>query len=453
MAYAFNNVMGMMDKDKQNQGSSNPQSSMSQGLQKNAGTGEGEMSASPNTNTATKAPGDFTKSNFISAKQILDRNKGVQQTGIENRLTQDAQNQANQSINDIRKTSNDYAQNQAKKAESLYQTPDQATVTRGIYGDQDAYQNVSNTLNTAPGQVDEYNAPDAGPLQATEYSRANDLSDLFLKQGGQQYNRGMAALDNLQFQRTGGAQNVNRLVGGLQANVNGLRDSANDKQFGNQAMAQKQLEARAKETQDAIRKMLGNTEGDIRNQVNTRVTGLDQQVHSQAKSAADAGVGQLKSRIDTATQDITNRMQTASPEERGVLQNVLDQFSKLNPKNYVEQILPRVGFDSAMTSEEADRLNKINGLLGVKDKYTAPTSSPTGTANIRTDNFDPRFAQIMGMLPQAQQPTQSDVVIPQSQAPARQAEQRIINTISPQIQSTKNKGANYNPFSSLGMRI
>lgn len=454
MAYAFNNVMGMMDKDRQNQSSSNPQSSMSQGLQKNAGTGEGEMSASSaNTNTAAQAPADFTKSKATSAKTILDRNKGVQQTGIENRLTQDAQNQANTSINAIRSSGDSYLQNQTKKANEVYGQPDQTAVNRAVYGNQDDFQNVSNTLNRAPGQVDEYEVPDSGPLQATEYNRANDLSDLFLKQGGQQYNRGMAALDNLQFQRTGGAQNIANRVGQLQSNVNAMKQSATDKEFGTQAMAQKQLDTKAKETQDAIRKMLGTSEGDIRNQVNSRVTGLDQQVHRQAKEAFDSGVAGLQSRIDNATQDITNRMMSASPEEQGTLQNVLNQFAKLNPKAYVDQILPRVGFDTAMNTEEAQRLNRVNQLLGVKDQYTAPTSTPMGTANIRTDNFDPRFAQIMAMLPQAQmqQQTPSDVVVNQTQAPVAQTGQNILNTIAPQIQSTNNKNKAFNPFANIGI--
>ncbi len=453
MAYAFNNVMGMMDKDRQTQGSSNPQSSVSQGLQKNAGTGEGEMSVggAGASNTA-QSPADFTKSKATSAKTILDRNKGVQQTGIENRLTQDAQNQANTSIDKIRTSSNEYAQNQDKKANEIYGLPDQTAVNRAVYGNEADYQNISNTLNRAPGQVDQYEAPDSGPLQATEYNRANDLSNLFLKQGGEQYNRGMAALDNLQFQRTGGAQNIANRVGQLQSNVDAMKQSVTDKEFGTQALAQKQLETKAKETQDAIRKMLGSSESDIRNQVNARVTGLDQSVHKQAKEAFDSGVAGLQSRIDNATRDITNRMLTASPEEQGVLQNVLQQFSKLNPKAYVEQILPRVGFDTAMNADEAQRLNRVNELLGVQDRYTVPTNSPVGTANVRTDNFDPRFAQIMAMLPQVQaQQSQGDVVVPQSQAPAAQAEQRVLNTVAPQIQSTKNKGKNYNPFASIGI--
>lgn len=400
MAYAYNNLMGMMDKDKE-QGPSSQSNAQSQNLQKNTGTGEGEMNASSNT---AKAPQDFTKSNFTSAKQILDRNKNVQMVGAENRLTQDAQNQAQKGISDYNTAGNQYREGQQKKAESLYSTPQQSDVNRAIYGqDQTGYSNIQNTLNSKPGQVEEFKAPEIGPLQATEYSRVNDLSDLFMKQGGQQYNRGMAALDNLQFGKTGGAQRVNERVGQLQSQLDATKTSLFDKEQGVQAMAQNQLNSKAKETQDAIRKMLGVTQSEVEGGVNSRRDNLDQTVHSQAKQAADTATQGFQKQISTATQDIKNRMLSASPEERDALQNVLNQFGGLNAKRYVDQVLPNASFQNVINPEEAQRLNSINKLLGVDQTVTSTGGNLQGSANIRGDQFNTDFQKILSMLPPAQQ--------------------------------------------------
>jgi hypothetical protein len=280
----------------------------------------------------------------------------------------------------------------------------------------------------------------------------------------------MASLDNLQFKQTGGNQRVNQRINDLNNQVTGTLNSANDQQFGVQANAQKALEARAKQTQDAIRAMLGSSQNDIKNAVMGRETDLDQKVHNQAKEASSAGIAGLQARIDNAVNDVKSKMAASSPDQQSAYQNVLDQFGKLNAKNYVDQVLPHIGFNETVNQQEADNLNRINALLGSTDKINVNATNPMGTANIRTNNFDPEFQRIMSMIPAFTPAGPNQAPIDNA---ANQSAQRVVSTLpgnqiqpankdvattigqmlGSNISSTpnKNKAANYNPFKSLGM--
>jgi hypothetical protein len=163
-------------------------------------------------------------------------------------------------------------------------------------------------------------------------------------------------------------------------------------------------------------------------------------------------------------------MAASSPDQQSAYQNVLDQFGKLNAKNYVDQVLPHIGFNETVNQQEADNLNRINALLGSTDKINVNATNPMGTANIRTNNFDPEFQRIMSMIPAFTPAGPNQAPIDNA---ANQSAQRVVSTLpgnqiqpankdvattigqmlGSNISSTpnKNKAANYNPFKSLGM--
>jgi len=199
VAYAFNNLMDMMDKNKQGSSSSQPQS-QSQGLQKNAGTGEGEMSASNRVSSAPKSPQDFTKTGATSARTILDRNKNVQNVGAENRVLGDARSQYSGAQTQMQNQANDYLKSQGETQKNIYGAPDASSVNKAVSGDTDSYSMVLGLLNAKPGKAGDFTAS-YKPLAANEYGRSQDLTNPLLSNSSSGYNRGMAALDSIRPRR------------------------------------------------------------------------------------------------------------------------------------------------------------------------------------------------------------------------------------------------------------
>lgn len=480
MAYAFNNVMNMMDKNKQQGSSSIP--SQAQGLQKNMGTGEGEMGASNTATSSTKAPQDFTKSGATSAKTILDRNKNVQNVGAENRVLGDAQSQYSGALKQMQNQSEDYLKAQGETQKNLYGTPDTSAVNKAVSGDQDSYSKVLGLMNAKPGKAGDFTAS-YKPLAANEYNRSQDLSNPLMSNSSSGYNRGMAALDSTILRRGDTQQRIQNQLGQMNTNLDKTRS---DFQKSTQGTAQKSLEDTLANTQKSIRDMLSGSQSNVLNTATSRLGGLNAQVAKQAQDEKAKATSQLQADIQNRKTQLQNALRTAAPgADTSSITNALKELDQLggDTGRFIDLSTPQANISNALSGEEASQLNRISDLMGVSGDRYAPTELQRGGANVNKNAYDEIMNRILGGVPanlptasnplgvpQVQTPQSVDAamnastnrvmstlptqIAPQTQAPNRDVQDTVRGMlgVTPARSSSKNRAGSYNPFSTLGMR-
>jgi len=482
VAYAFNNLMDMMDKNKQGSSSSQPQS-QSQGLQKNAGTGEGEMSASNTASSAPKSPQDFTKTGATSARTILDRNKNVQNVGAENRVLGDARSQYSGAQTQMQNQANDYLKSQGETQKNIYGAPDASSVNKAVSGDTDSYSKVLGLLNAKPGKAGDFTAS-YKPLAANEYGRSQDLTNPLLSNSSSGYNRGMAALDSTTLKRGDTQQRIQNQLGQMNTN---LENERNAFQRNTQSTAQKSLEDTLSNTQKSIRDLLSGSQSNILGTANSRLGGLNAQVAQQAQDEKAKATSQLQADIQNRRSQLQNALRSASPgSDTSSITNALGELDKLggDTGRFIDLSTPQANVSNALSGEEASQLNRISSLMGTNVPQYAPSELQRGGANVNKNAYDEMMSRILGGVPSNLPAMSNPLGMPQAQTPQmanaaiNASTNRVMNTlpaqVSPQIQpanrdvqdtvrgmlgvaspaksSSKNKAGSYNPFSTLGMR-
>lgn len=406
MAYAF----GVGQTDKRNQTNQPPSeasglttgspvsntASNNQNLDKRVGTSQ----APGVSNTASKAPGDFTKSNFGDTNAIIDRNQGADQSGITNKITSDAQNQANSQVEDINKKGQDYLGAQTTKFGQQYQAANPDDINGVASGNQTATSKLNNLLYGAVANPDDFDAGTYDPIKANEYLKNGDITSVLMNRGAQNYTSGMGALDNLMFGKSGGFQQVGNKVQDLQNNVQNAYGQATNKDTGFGAQATKARDTAVDTARTGTRNSLQAASDAVMKQGNEGLAAanaqylpaLEQQRGSQRQQAGSA-IASKVTQLQQLAQDpvtapfakdaLTKLYASLGVADGGQLPTdysknaVLDQFIKYNPAN--------MGVDDFITSGNAQGFNNINSLLHTGQSVRGQT----GPLNTGSSAFDP----------------------------------------------------------------
>lgn len=164
-------------------------------------------------------PSSFAQSNFASSKAILDRNRGeAANQAAANRVVNPAAQEYGQNQAALQNEYKSYADTQAKKL-AEQKAPSAGQVenylqTGGKEGDQQA---IAGALSGKPIDVEAANFAPVKDLSAGKYLRQGDISSL-LRQGAKgSYTTGMGNIDNMIFNRSNAANNVQNIIRGMNA--------------------------------------------------------------------------------------------------------------------------------------------------------------------------------------------------------------------------------------------
>lgn len=370
-----------------------PLASNNQGLDKRVGTsqsaGLSNTAQTPGAvNSSSKNPDDFTKSNFANTSAIVDRNQGADQSGITNKITTDAQNQANGQIADVNKKGSDYLNNQTSRFNTQYSaaTPDE--INKVASGDQTATGRLNTLLYGAVANPDEFNAGTQAPIKANEYLKNGDITSVLMNRGSQDYTSGMGALDNLMFGRAGGFQQVGNKVQDLQSGVQNTVNAATNKESGYGAQAQKALDTAVTTGRNNTRSALDTASSAITNKAQAA---LDQKTAAQKAALQAQTATQRNQAGSTVTKQIQQLQELAKDPVSAPYAN--DAITKLyasmglNPgaqlptdfsgseafNPYIKTSGPSLDINDLLTQPDAQAVNRLQGLLGTGKTYQGDT--------------------------------------------------------------------------------
>lgn len=413
MAYAFNKILGQT-KDDQN---STKTTGAFGAPEKNVGqdfggsdAGGGQQTGATNT-AAQKAPSDFTKSNYSSAKSIIDRNQGIQNTGAENRVLGDVKNQYAGAQQQMNQDAADYNKAQAQGWNQQYATPDQNTINKAVSGDQTAYANVFGLMNNDIGKAKEFQTG-YNPLAANEYVRSQDLSQPLLSNSTGDYSRGMAALDSATLQRGGAQARIQNQLGQMNTDLEKQRADITQN---TQANAQKALEDKVASTRDQIKGLLTGNQQNILNDAQGKIAGLNQTAQQQANTERGLAHSQLYGDIQGRRTELQNILKNAGPGvDTSSVVNALRELDKMEGgvDTYIKDSLPTATLSNALSADQASDLNRILTLMGSTAPQYQAAAMGRGGANVDKAAYDQAMSKVLGMvpgtLPQLQQSVNSN---------------------------------------------
>lgn len=370
-----------------------PSSVNTQGLEKRVGSTQ-----SPGvSNTSSKAPDDFTRSNAASTTAIIDRNQNVDQSGITNKITQDAQNQSNKQIGDINQRVSDYNTAQTAATKAYAPGVSDADVQGAVGGDATSTANVQKALNLQAGNVGAFDAGTYDPIKANEYLKNGDISSVLQSRGNQNYTTGMAALDNLMFGKSGGFQQAGAKVADLQSQANDAYNNATNATTGAQATQQNARNAAVADVVGKARTGLSGAEqGILSNAASQAKTGdaARAQALSDQKNAQRAQV--IKS-FDDQIADVQKLMQQ-EPSQAAAGQEAIAQLNakKANPDQFINSSAAQNTQDNYITGDNANSLNRIHQLLGIGGPVVQAGQVNQGGNDIRTKDINDIMSQLTG---------------------------------------------------------
>lgn len=346
------------------------------------------------SNTSSKSADDFTKTNAANTSAIVDRNQNVDQSGITNKITTDAQNQANNQISGINKNVADYNTAQTAKTGTYAVGPSTTDIQGAVNGDTTSTANVQKALNLQPGQVDSFNAGTYDPIKADEYLKNGDISSVLMNRGSPNYTSGMAALDNLMFGKSGGFQQVGNKVDNLQSQVQNAYTGATDATTGAQATAQNNRNA-------AVQGVVGKAR--------TGLSDAEQGILSNAATQAQAGNAAQTQGLDTqkaalrtqATQSINNQVadiqkqMQADPSLAASGNAAIAKLQASNPDQFINYNVANNTQDNYLTGDNANSLNRIHQLLGIGGPVVQAGTANQGSTSLRSQDLNDYLAQVM----------------------------------------------------------
>lgn len=368
-----------------------PSSTNSAGLEKRVGSTQ-----SPGvSNTSSKSPDDFTRSNAASTTAIIDRNQNVDQSGITNKITQDAQNQANQQTSDINKKVTDYNNAQTANTKAYAVGPTDQDIQGAVGGDATSTANLQKALNLQAGKVDDFNAGTYDPIKANEYLRGGDISSVLLNRGNQNYTSGMAALDNLMFGKAGGFQQAGAKVNDLQSQINNAYSGATNANTGVQALQQKAREAAVGDVVGKARTGLSSAEQGILSNAAAQAKTGDASRAQALDSQKQAQRAQVVQSFDDQIADIQKIIQQ-EPSQAAAGQQAIAQLNakKANPDQFINYNAAQNTQDNYITGDNAAALNRIHQLLGIGGPVVQAGQVNQGGSNIRSNDINDVVSQL-----------------------------------------------------------
>lgn len=332
-----------------------------------AGQDAGSAAGNPAAGGVPGAAGaDKTKSNFVSAKKIIDANKGSTQADLTNPYTQ----QISQNQTALQGNLADYQKANA----GIKQGVDDASIKYGSTASQggDAFSNIMNLFSATP-QAQTYGAP-RSTVDETGLSSLNsqagiraELGNQAKKAGVANYGRGMGALDAAVFNSD---PNSRAKVTSAQEQLNQFKQS--------QADAQKQADESAAQTNSGIAErkknlqdMIASQAGAIQYAGNRAKNTFNSQPQQTRGTAVESEVKAAQS--DPAVLDLFN--QANRIEDPSVKESVLQELkNRMNNKSgragttLANFLNPNAATENIYNNDQANEYSNIMKLLGQTDQ-------------------------------------------------------------------------------------
>jgi len=319
---------------------------------------------------APKAPSDFTKTKNAGAGAILQRNRGVSQDSAVRRVAGDSVRALEGNLGDLGNRQNQYfTQGRQGIAEtSAGLTDDQ--VREGLRSGKTT--DLSSRLSAKPVQVKDFDPGTFKPIEATDYLRSGDVSNLIGKQSKSSYTSGMGALDNLAFNRSGAGRQVRQQVGGMQSDFRGQLEKALGTE-GASAVLKREAEA-------ANQGMVTGLRGQIEN-IAKGITGTlgGRRKEAETKNAATlaaeraARQGDIRGIVDEYKNRILSEKAKGNmrPMDYEALEDKLNTYvgdgSGLD--RFISASNPELSENMFLADDEVSMLNNAAGLLGSGQIY------------------------------------------------------------------------------------
>lgn len=192
-----------------------------------------------------------------TGRAILEANPNYRGEAVGSRILAPAQQQAASQVAGQGAAAQQFVGGEQAKIAETYKAPENLSelVSGAAKGDQSNTSKLVEFLNPKAYQAGTYQAAPVAPVSAAEYGRSGNVGAFLAGQaGGRRYTPGMGVLDQLAFQRGGGARNLSSQLGGINQQIS-------DAQRAGQATAggvdfAKLAETAAGSTKDAVTKAI-----------------------------------------------------------------------------------------------------------------------------------------------------------------------------------------------------
>ena len=345
------------DEEEGGSGAANPVVQGSQaGIAGQQAPGSGQASASPGT--------DFTKSNFVSAKKLINANRGSQQAD----LTQPLRQQIDTAGQNLQKGFADY---QAGETSAQQQAREYAAASGNVNKDEESFGKIKTLLSGGikGGQYQQgADGFDAAAVNAigTQAGAKDALTQQARKAGVANYGQGKAALDAAVFNSD---PNARKKIQDLQEAQVGYGQQKAD--------IQNQATGLANQTAQSIAEAQAQAKGQLSTQAQAIQDAATARAQDLGKLTSEQKIEilrndpSLKKVLDQLTAQyggnkVSNTIKQRSPgqyalTQRGEFESAIDKVINSLGDRYVKQ---GTVDGPAYNEEEVGQFNKIQELLG-----------------------------------------------------------------------------------------
>lgn len=346
---------------------------------------------------SNKAPGDFTKSNFSNATDILNRNKNADISSVTKRLLGNTERNAQSQNQQIADTVNKYKTDTTAAIQNQYRAPTQEEIDKALSGDASAESKVSGRLGMQASTVDPLDIGKRYEVAPTDFFKQNDYQPLLQQRSKGGYTGGMAALDSSLFNRSGGAQDVRNKVADLQKQIDVSRENVSGttgemQNYANtyEADQEKMLRDILSGKTNSINQNVSNSVAE-KNKAQADYVAQQKQMYDQKKrSAVDESRKKFNEQLDflnSLYKDQNNKVSVPYDELRQNQENYYNsqlgnQDAFLNIRN------PEFTNSDVVSAQDANAYNKINSWLGSTDSLSPSYADKSASVSFDENAFN-----------------------------------------------------------------
>lgn len=359
-----------------------PQTTANSNQQQPAGVNSGGV--------ANPAPGQFTKSNFSNASQILNRNQGADTSAITGRLLGNTQQEAAAEKNNYANQASTYKTNTTNDIDKKYNnySPDQInSALSGNQADTDAISKTYNQQSADP--LAAMNLQKYGDINSQEFYQNGNYQPLLQQRSQGNYTSGMGALDAAVLNKSNAGQQIRNQIAGYQNDVN----DAYTKAAGTQDDLQNYANTKFGQEKSNLGNQLTGIQSGINSGIQSRLPAAQQALAQQAAQAKSAQATGLSAKTQAAIDQLTQQQAAGNQRTSGLgdmLQGTIDKLKGLNTNSYNPYInvnTPGLTANDVATQDEIDRNNRIASILGTNN-YMQKGAAQAPTATVNNQGFD-----------------------------------------------------------------
>lgn len=330
---------------------------------------------------SSKAPGEFTKSNFSNATDILNRNKNADISSVTKRLLGNTEKNAAYENQRIADQANKYKTDTTSQVQSQYAAPGAEDIDKALKGDTASESKITSRIGMQAAPVNALDLGNRYEVAPTEFFREGEFQPLLQQRSKGGYTSGMSALDSSLFNRSGGAQAVRNTVGNLQSGV----DASRDKYAGLTQEMQDYAKNYEQEQEDNLRNLITGRGQQIKSDIASRIPSAQKEAANLVSGRQSEISAQQKAAADKELQNFYSKLGLSDQYGWGLDTNSLrnqaqNYYNSYDPNKFMNITNP--GYTSAdLTSQEdADAYNKLSGWLGSNDVLAVGNKKPPTVA-------------------------------------------------------------------------